>query len=67
MNVATHHNASDEELARFGKLASRWWGEPGRDARCVGSHLAPASARTGMSGPAPLARDGVEAMHGWMQ
>lgn len=57
MTEATH-NADPEELARFGKLAARWWGESG-DARCVEAHLAPMSARTGMSGPAPGTMDGL--------
>ncbi|WP_148667818.1 hypothetical protein [Mizugakiibacter sediminis] len=58
-------NVSPDEIARFEKLAARWWGEPGRDAGCDESHPAPASARPWMAGQAPRAREGSVRQEGF--
>ena len=47
-----------DEIARFEKLAARWWGEPGCDATCLEGQAAPASARAWMAGQVPRTRDG---------
>ncbi len=54
----TTTNLFPDEIARFEKLAARWWGEPGSVATCLEGQVAPASARSGMIGREARARDG---------
>jgi hypothetical protein len=57
-------NVNPAETAKFDKLAARWWGEPGLDARCIEVHRAPASDSAGMPRLAPRTRDGSRSNKG---
>ena len=55
MSEIARDNVSPEELARFDKLAARWWGEPDRPAS---GRSQPANGQPRMAGPAMRTMDG---------